>query len=179
MRLSRVVASLALLAFVSCATQPATAPALTPPDTISPAVLEALCGRLRMDAIASTGALALVNVTRPLATQQSMTSLAMIAPRGVKGNRIAGSALEANRAIAVPTEGISCRWRGVAPAQLAQHQDEMLVELSAPAINPFAPKEGGLFARVTVGGEGASWYWITLVPYSGQWAVGRVSVLVQ
>jgi len=171
-----------VLAFLalSCATQPAAAPALTPPDAIPNAVLEALCGRLHMDAIASTAPLAIVNVTRPLATQASMTSLATAARGKVKASRVSASALEANREIPFATDGTtSCRWKPISPSLLAQHHDEMVVELSAPALNPFAPREGGLFARVTVGGEGASWYWVSLVPYSGQWAVGRVSVLVQ
>ena len=175
-----VLATLALFV-VSCATQPAgPAPALTAPDNVPPAVLEALCGRLRMDAIASSAPLTIVNVTRPLATQASMTSLGLTARGKLKANRVSASALEANREIAFATDGTaSCRWNAIAPAQLAGHHDEMVVELSAPALNPFAPREGGLFARVTVGGEGASWYWVTLVPYGGQWAVGRVSVLVQ
>jgi hypothetical protein len=173
----RLVALLAI-ALASCATRPSTP--LAAPDSVSPAVLEGLCGRLRIDAIASAaGPLAIVSETRPLATQQSMSALAMTARGRVKTNRLAASAVEANRALPVTVQSGQCTWRAVTPAQLERHRDEMLVELSAPAINPFAPKEAGLFARVTVGGEGASWYWISLYPYGDQWAVGNVSVLVQ
>ena len=173
------ILALALLAIAlaSCATHPAVP--LVAPDSVSAAVLEGLCGRLRIDAIASTAPLAVVSETRPLATQQSMSALAMTARGRVKGNRIAGSAVEANRTVPVHVQNGQCAWRAVAPAQLDRHRDEMLVELSAPAINPFAPKEAGVFARVTVGGEGASWYWISLHPYGDQWAVGNVSVIVQ
>ena len=175
---TRRLASLALLLALSCATKPATP--LVAPDTVSAAVLEGLCGRLRIDAIASaTGPLAVVSETRPLATQQSMSALAMTARGRVKGNRIGQSAVEANRIVPVSVQNGQCTWRAVTPAQLDRHRDEMVVELSAPAVNPFAPKEAGVFARVTVGGEGASWYWISLHPYGDQWAVGNVSVLVQ
>lgn len=167
-----------MLLALSCATQPAVP--LVAPDSVSASVLEGLCGRLRIDAIASaTGPLAVVSESRPLATQQSMSALAMTARGRVKGNRIAQSAVEANRTVPVSVQNGQCTWRAVPPAQLDRHRDEMVVELSAPAINPFAPKEGGVFARVTVGGEGASWYWISLHPYGDQWAVGNVSVLVQ
>jgi hypothetical protein len=176
-RLSGPIPILALL-LASCAT-PKPATPLVPPESVSAAVLEGLCGRLRMDAIASTAPLAIVSETRPLATQQSMSALAMTARGRVKGNRIAASAIEANRTLPVDVQSGQCTWRAIAPAQLARHRDELMVELSAPAINPFAPKEAGLFARVTVGGEGASWYWISLRPYGDQWAVGGVSVLVQ
>ncbi|HVE70239.1 MAG TPA: hypothetical protein VNI54_02640 [Thermoanaerobaculia bacterium] len=168
---------IALLLLAACATQPPKPPALAPPDAVSPAVLDALCGRLRMDAIASAAPLTVVNVTRPLATQQSMGALAMTVRGRVKGGRIAQSVTEANREIVLQTDGTSCTWRPIAPAALARHQDEMVLELSAPMVNAFSPREGGLFARVTVGGEGASWYWVTLVPYGGQWAVRGVSVL--
>ena len=163
--------------FAAACTPPPPKPQLAPPDVVSPAVLDALCGRLRMDAIASTAPLTVVGVTRPLATQQSMSALAMTARGRVKSGRIAQSAAEGNRAIALETGGTSCTWRPIAPAQLSRHQDEMVLELSAPMVNPFMPREGGLFARVTVGGEGASWYWVSLVPYGGQWAVRGVSVL--
>jgi hypothetical protein len=178
MRLS-LAAALAAAIALACAPRPATP--LVAPDTVPPTVLEALCGRLRMDAIASTAPVAILTVTRPLATQQSMAALAMTARGRVKGQRIGASALEANREL--PVEAVaaaSCTWRPVAPAQLDRYRDEMLVELSAPAVNPFEPRLAGLFARVTVGGEGASWYWVSLVPYpNGQWGVGGVSVLVQ
>ncbi len=176
MRLSgRLIAGIALLA--ACATQPAPPP--TAPDTVPAAALDALCARLRIDAIASTAPLTIVRTTRPLATQQSMSALAMTARGRVKGGRIAASAQEANRELALQTSGTSCTWRPIRVADMAAHHDEMLVEISAPAINPFAPKQGGLFARMTVGGEGASWYWISLVPHGDQWAVGGVSVLSQ
>jgi hypothetical protein len=175
-RIRSPIVILALL-LASCATQQTTP--LVAPDTVSPAVLDGLCGRLRIDAIASTAPLAIVTETRPLATQQSMSALAMTVRGRVKGSRIAASAMEANRTLPVDVPSGQCTWRGIAPAQLARHRDEMLVELSAPAIHPFSPKEGGLFARVTVGGEGASWYWISLRPYGDQWAVGSVTVLSQ
>lgn len=172
----RLVAFLAL-ALASCATAPP--PPLTAPESVPPAVLEALCGRLRIDAIASTAPLAIVSETRPLATQQSMTALAITARGRVASGRIAASAVEANRVLPLAVHNGQCTWRPVAAAELDRYRDEMLVELSAPAVNPFDPRQAGLFARVTVGGEGASWYWISLAPYGGQWAVGPVSVLVQ
>ena len=167
-----------LLFLASCASQPK--PQLAAPawDAVPPPVLDALCGRLRMDAIATGSPLAIVSTTRPLGTQASMSALSITARGRVKGNRIAPAALEANREMPLQVEGTSCTWRSVPAAQLDRYRDEMMVELSAPFLNPFAPRSAGLFARVTVGGEGASWYWISLVPYGDQWAVGQVIVLV-
>ena len=135
-----------------------------------------------MDAISTGSPLALVSTTRPLATSQTFSALALTAKGRVKSDRAALSAAELNRAIPIVTDGSTCEWRPFPVSRLAAHHDEMVVELSAPSIHPFAPKTGGLFARVTVGGEsgqGASLYWITLFPANGRWVVGPVYVLVQ
>lgn len=168
-----------VLFLTACASQPA--PPIQSPDwkTVPAPVLDALCGRLQMDAIATGAPLALVSTTRPLATPQSLSALALMAKGRVKGDRAATSAMELNRALPVSTEGASCAWRPIAAAQAANLHDELVVELSAPAIHPYAQKTGGLFARVTLGGQGASWYWVTLAPVNGRWMVGPVYVLVQ
>ncbi len=168
------------LLLLACAT-PAPKPQLTAPDwtTIPSGVLDGLCARLQMDAIATGAPLAIVSTTRPLATPQSLNALAILAKGRVSGDLVTKSVAEMNRALPVTTEGATCNWRTIAAEQLAAHRDELMVEVSAPSLNPFAPKSGGMFARVSVGGEGASWYWITLVPHNGRWAVGPVYVLVQ
>lgn len=169
----------AILLLVACAASPP--PQLTAPDwsSVPSGVLDAFCARLQMDAIATGSPLTLVSTTRPLANPQSLNALALVARGRVKTDRVAMSSAELNRPLPITAEGATCRWRTIAASQLEAHFDEMVVELSAPAINPFAPKTGGMFARVTVGGEGASWYWITLVPRGDRWAVGPVYVLVQ
>jgi hypothetical protein len=103
----------------------------------------------------------------------------MTARGRVKTNRAPMSAAELNRTLPVVSEGATCRWRPIAASQLDAHRDELVIEISAPGIHPFAPKTGGLLVRASVGGEGASWYWITLFPASGRWVVGPVYVLVQ
>ena len=169
-----------VLFLVSCASQskpPVEAPQWT---SIPPVVLDALCARLQMDAISTGAPLALVSTTRPLATPPSLSALALTARGGrPKRDHAARSAAELNRTLPITHDGSTCRWRPVKPAQIESLHDEMIVELSAPSLHPYAPKSGGLFARVTVGGQGASWYWITLVPGNGRWAVGPVYVLVQ
>ena len=132
-----------------------------------------------MDAIATGSPLALVSTTRPIANPQSINALAQLSRGRVKTNRVPESTEELNRSIPIVSEGGTCPWQAFAASQLDAHRDEMVVELSAPAINPFEPKTGGMFARVSVGGQGASWYWITLVPRGGRWVVGPIFVLVQ
>lgn len=171
--------ALCALIFVSCASR-STPPIESPPWTsVPPVVLDALCARLQMDAIATGAPLALVSTTRPLATPPSLSALALTARGRARKDQAARSAAELNRSLPITHDGSTCRWRPVKPAQIEALHDEMIVELSAPSLHPYAPKTGGLFARVTLGGQGASWYWVTLVPSNGRWVVGPVYVLVQ
>ena len=176
------IAVAALLLFTACATQPPPPPLAAPNwDVIPAGVLDALCARLQMDAIA-TGApgspLAIVSTTRPLATPQSLNALAMTVRGGLDTSRLPLSTEELNRAMPVEVANGTCAWRAVPVARMDSHRDEMLVELSAPSIHPFAPKSGGILTRVAVGGEGAAWYWITLIPRGEYWSIGPVHILV-
>lgn len=171
---------LVLIVFLTACATPQPKPQLTAPDwaSIPPGILDAFCARLQMDAIATGSPLALVSTTRPLANPQSFEALARLSRGRVKTGRVPMSAEELNRSLPIVSEGSTCGWSAFAASQLDAHRDEMIVELSAPAINPFEPKTGGMFARVTVGGQGAAWYWITLVPRGGGWVVGPVFPLV-
>jgi hypothetical protein len=174
------VAVAALLLIAACASTPKVP--LTAPqwDAVPAPVLDALCARLQMDAIASGSPVAIVGTTRALATPQTMSALALVS-RGshTSRSRVAASAADANRFLPITTEGTSCIWRVIPANQIDRHRDEMLVELSAPMLHPFAAKQAGLFARASVGGQGASWYWISLVPTGDTWSVSGVGVLVQ
>ncbi len=170
---------LCALLVTACASQPKPPPLSAPEwDAVPVGVLDVFCTRLKMDAIASGAPLAIVATTRPLATAEAISALARLG-RGRARIQAAAAMQDGNRRLPVTTAGSSCAWRPVEESQTDRVRDEMLVELSAPMIHPFLPKQAGLFARATVGGEGASWYWISLVPYGEGWRVVSVSVLVQ
>lgn len=168
-----------IMVVAACASKPKPPPLSAPQwDAIPAGVLDVFCSRLRMDAIAGGAPLAIVTTTRPLATAEAISALGRNG-RGRTRVQAAAAMDEGNRRIAVTTAGSSCAWRPVEESQTERVRDEMLIELSAPLIHPFLPKQAGLFGRATVGGEGASWYWISLIPYGEGWRVVSVSVLVQ
>jgi hypothetical protein len=171
-----VFASLVAVVFLTACTTSSTPPPPRVPawDTIPPHVVQALCARLRMDAIA-TGTTTLVRVTQPLVTAESLAAVAQVTP---KPTRHAQQGPIVNRAIPVDADSHgSCSWRLI-DAGDPHLPDDMVVELSAPLANPFARREAGVFARVSLGTEHESWYWISLVPGpGGQWGVRFVSVL--
>jgi hypothetical protein len=136
-------------------------------------ITDLLCDRLRSDALA-TGPVTVVRVTQPLVTSSSISSLkaSVASPRSRKPS---APIPMTNRAIPIAF-GQRCTWK---PLDVFDKRpdDEMLVELSAPIINPSIPSEAGLFVRVTLAGENPSWYWIALVPKDDQWAARFIYML--
>jgi hypothetical protein len=145
-------------------------------DAIPSRVVDALCRRLQLDAIA-TGRTAIVKVTQPLANPQSMAALAgSTTPRGAK--RRANAAVT-NRAIPIEIGRGACAWDPIDVRDTAKHSDAMLVELSAPLLHPFNAREAGVLARVSLGDQHQSLYWVSLVPRGDQWGVRFVTVLFE
>jgi hypothetical protein len=140
-------------------------------DIIPAGVVDAICTRLKMDAVA-TGRTTIVRVTQPLITPASVASLA-----GPKQKRKKATATFTNRAIPISLEGEVCDWQPIDATEIASRHDEMIVELSAPLANPFSRGEAGMFARVSLGGVHPSWYWVSLVPTGEGWVVRFVFVL--
>ncbi len=159
-------ALLSLLA-VSCASAPPAGPDAPEWDAIPPAIAEGLCGRLKMDALAS-GPVTIVKVTQPLASARTLGALAGVSkPRARRGGSQPPAPV--NRAIPVAVVNGTCNWTSIDVRDVPKHQDEMLVELSAPLPNPYTAGEAGLFARITLGGEHPSWYWIPLIWTGNGW----------
>lgn len=166
---------LALL-FTACASSEQ--PPLTAPnwDVLPARVVEALCVRLKMDAIA-TGRTTIVQVTQPLVTPQNLIALAgSTTPRGAKRR---AQAAVVNRAIPIELGRGSCAWQPIDVRDIDRHSDAMLVELSAPILHPYNAKEAGVIARVSLGNEHQSLYWISMVPHGDNWAIRFVSVLFE
>jgi len=159
----------------ACATKPQVTEA-PPWEAIPSRVVDALCYRLRMDAIA-TGRTAIVKVTQPLATPQTMAALAgSTTPHGAKQR---ANAAVVNRAIPIEIGRGSCTWEPIDVRDTKQYSDAMLVELSAPLLHPFNANEAGVIARVSLADQHQSLYWISMVPRGDQWAVRFVSVLFE
>ena len=161
-----------LLLLTACASQPK-GPVTPEWEAIPAGVADALCMRLQRDAFA-TGNVTIVRVTQPLATPESVAAVQHVTKHGSRGQAFPIG----NRAIPVLfAQGGSCRWTPIDVRDMAAHSDEMIVELSAPIVNPWKPKEAGMFARVSLAGAHQSWYWIPLLRQGDNWASGFISVL--
>ncbi len=144
-------------------------------DAIPPWVLGALCKRLQMDALGTSGRLTVVKTTQPIATPDSVSIVAASARRPVAPSEIAAAIREGGQPIPLAfTEG-ECAWSPV-DGLASIRSDEVVVELSSPLRNPAVPGEAGLFARVSLGTQ-QEWYWVTLAPRGSAWAVRYVSAI--
>ncbi len=68
----------------------------------------------------------------------------------------------------------SCSWRLEKNIKSARERNELVLELSSPLRNPYADAsayELGVFARLSVGTLGGTWYWIVLEAVDGEWKV--------
>lgn len=165
-----------LLLLTACASAPPPPVAKAPEwDMIPPGVTDLLCARLQMDALA-TGTVSAVRITQPLVNAESVAALrsSISSPKAVR-HPVTPQLI--NRAIPI-LFGPRCAWKALDVFD-PRPSDEMLVELSAPIINPVIPSEAGIFVRVTLGGEHPAWYWIALVPKDDQWGARWVYVLAR
>lgn len=161
-----------LLLAMACASAP---PAKAPPWTaIPPGIVNAICERLATERAATDSTVAIVVKTEPLISGAALRALGheykRSAPIPVD---LAASALP----MPVTLEGASCGWRPIESIDPARHVATPVVQLSRPIVNPFQRTEAGVFARFSIGGRDAQWYWIPLAERKGQWLVGYVMPL--
>ncbi|HJW94367.1 MAG TPA: hypothetical protein VJ901_12190 [Thermoanaerobaculia bacterium] len=167
----------ALLLLAACAT--AVPPAKMPEWTEVPApILNAFCSRVRSEGVSRESQISVVKTTQPIVTASSLRSL------GESYFKIGDTVMlaEALNAALKPlplsiTQGGSCAWKPIDHLDTRRDHEVLVVELSAPFVNPFVRGESGLFARMSAGGQGSQWYWIPIAERNGQWAIGRVTPL--
>ncbi len=161
----RLAAALVVLLLTACATSRTP---LAPPawDVVPAGITDALCQRLQSDRFAD--ALVMVKVTQPIVTSRSLAALFPMQRRPLEITP------PPTRAIPVDLAGASCRWKSIDAAQRDRYADSVVVDLSAPLLNPADEREAGLFARVTIGGA-HEWYWIALRPQDGAWMLGGIT----
>ncbi|MEA2164597.1 MAG: hypothetical protein QOK37_2724 [Thermoanaerobaculia bacterium] len=172
--------SLFTLLFISCATATAPPPSRVPQWTTMPAsVLDALCANFRDEGISTETTVNVVKTAqRSLITPQSMQTLAESQFYHGKIDLARAATAAADEAVEIPlTITHGCAWRPIEPGSGARYHDTMTLELSPPIANPFARNSAGIFARMALGGEAPTWYWMPLIPRGDTWTAGRLTIL--
>ena len=166
--------ALCLLLFTfSCASAP---PKKAPEWTrVPPAVLDAVCGKLKLEAMASDAPVTIVSTTQPLVSGGALRSIAHAYGKDAEVSVLAQLINSSLPSIPIDTaDAHSCTWFPVRKLDPVVHHDVWVVELSSPFINPFTRGESGLFVRYSLGGHDSQWYWIPLAERNGTWSIGIV-----
>ena len=177
MRVACCLLPVAAALLVACASAPLPPP---PPKLteVPRAVLDTFCARLHDEGVSAETTLDVVTMTQPLITPNALNGLAEAASYQLRFDPVAMSTAANSEATPMPVvvpEG-GCAWRrGEETAK--RSADVMTIELSSPFKNPFAKNSYGLFTRISLGSESATWYWVPLGAVGGRWAVGRPMLL--
>lgn len=140
-------------------------------------IVETFCLRLKAEGVAEEAPVAIVSTTQPIASPAAIASLAGPMPKKVNMQLAADALRASQRAIPLTLTESRCSWIAIDSAKAYRRADQMIVELSAPAANPFRKGQAGIFVRVSLAGEHAQWYWISLLPRAGGWVVGNIEAL--
>lgn len=79
--------------------------------------------------------------------------------------------------IAPPKVPSNCHWRRTTSIREAQGRNDLVLELSSPLENPYATdttRKFGVFARLTSGVIGGTWYWISIEKKDDEWKAVNV-----
>ena len=147
----------------------------TPITTLPQGALDMMCAVLRAEGM--TSEVRVVKETQPIVTPASLRALAeaSFASKPVKAEAI--QAILTTPLIPVEASGQTCIARFVTATEAARANDVMILQFSSPFANPFGRGQTGALARLSLGGEAATWYWIPLVYRNDRWLAGAPASL--
>ena len=158
---------IAFLALACSYTPPPPPP--VPPSAVPSAAVDVMCSRLHGEGINSE--LRALKMTQPLITPQSVQGLAeAVYYSGKASARIAASAI-------VPVETAGTCVTHTIDAIGPHDNDVMILEFSSPFENPFVHGQLGCFARLSLGTEAATWYWVPIGLHGGNWGAASPIML--
>lgn len=153
------------LLLTACASAP---PMPQKPITALPrGALDIMCTVLHAEGMASE--VRVVKETQPIVTPASLQSLAEVSFFSGKVHGDAIKAILMTPLIPVEVPAQTCISRFVTPQEAARANDVMIIRFSSPFVNPFGRGQTGTLARLSLGNEAATWYWIPLVYRNDRW----------
>lgn len=137
-------------------------------------VVEAFCSRRHDEGISPEITINVVRTTRPLVTAAALRGLAAAASskQRIDTDRVAAAIAAGNATIEVNLPSGGCAWRRLEVSSMKNAFDTMTLELSAPLLNPFARSSAGLLARLSLSGQGTTWYWLPVAQRGSQGVIG-------
>ncbi len=165
---------LLVLLTTSCASTPDVVTDAPHWTAVPGTAIEAFCSRRHDEGISPEISINVVRTTQPLVTAAALRGLALAASStGKLDTSKAAAAVSAGNStipVAIPTG--SCTWRGIDASARPNAFDTMTLEVSAPLANPFARSSTGLLARMSLAGQGTTWYWLPVAQRGAQGIIG-------
>lgn len=154
------------LVFAACASSAPKEP-VKPLTQLPQSALDVMCARLRAEGM--TSELRVVKETQQIVTAASLRALAeasfnakQIKPEDVQ-------AIVMTPLIPIERPEKTCISRFITSAEAARANDVMIIQFSSPFVNPYHRGQSGTLARLSLGGEASTWYWIPLIYRNEQW----------
>jgi hypothetical protein len=152
---------------LACASAPQPPP--VPPPMVPRAAVEVMCTRMHAEGM--NGELRVVKNSQPLITASSIEALADA--MFYRGRSVAPVTAEPS----VPVEThASCSPQAI-EAINPRDSDVMVLQFSSPFENPFMRGQLGVIARLSLGNEAPTWYWIPIGKRSGVWGAATPLML--
>ncbi len=154
----------------ACAATCASAPQPTAlPPAIPRSIVEVMCGRMRSEGMSSD--LRVVKTTQPLVTPAVIAALADVAfYRGKPVTPVMPNA-------SMPVEPASCSRVMIEAVNPRRDVDAMVLQFSSPFSNPYTRHQIGVIARLSLGDDSPTWYWIPIADRNGSWGPGSPLML--
>jgi hypothetical protein len=168
----RALVPLIAIAFVACASAP---PATVPQwSSVPRTVLDAFCVEARAEGLARETPINVVATTQPI-TAAALTGLAERSMKALHNAPDVAEQMNANLPeLPIDIASDVCPWNAVTRLDRRRDADVMVVQISAPFVDPFLKTESGVLLRLSLGGESSLWFWIPLNERNGKWLAGRV-----
>lgn len=160
-------AALLVLLSAACASKPQPPPLL--PSVVPRAVIEVLCAHLRAEGM--TSEVRAVTTTQPLVNAATLQALAQAEFYHGRASFDPADVIHGG-AISVDVAPGACITRTIEGINVRRDSDVMVLEFSQPFVSPFARRESGVVARLSLGNEAATWYWVPIGERNGRWAAG-------
>lgn len=135
--------------------------------------VEAMCSKLHAEGMSSE--VRVVSETQAIVSPNTLQGLARSSFETRKPRADAIQAIVATPLMPVEPPAKPCM-QLVTAAEAAKISDMMVIQFSSPFMNPWG-REVGALARMSLGGESSTWYWVPLLNQNGHWLAATPRLL--
>lgn len=161
-----------LMLIAGCASAPPVQPNF---KELPQAVVNVMCDRLHAEGMVSE--VRVVKQTQALVSPATLTALGEFAFKPEPFHQESIQQIASAPLIPIEIPAKTCVSRFIDATDLRYSSDVMVLQFSSPFINPFTRNQTGVLARLSLGGEASTWYWVPLINRNEKWFAGTPAAL--